>query len=512
MVPNSELLFGPPGTGKTYTLIEEVQNALQSGIAPDRIGYVSFTKKAISEALDRACEQFNLDPKDLPWFRTLHSWGYHGIGASTTDMMGASDWAIMRDACGMNFSGRSSANPDEGILLSSSAMASGDKYITLLDKARYRMIPYIQEYNESEARELSPGILQRIDKELSLYKAKNHKIDFVDQIELYIQSGIPPHLDLLIIDEAQDLTPLQWEMVKKIAPYAERVLIAGDDDQAIHRWAGVDLDHFLNASSNIRVLGQSYRMPSSVHRLSQKIVRRISKRQEKEFLPTSEEGRISYHTSLDGIDFRQGSWTVMARTNQMVQEFSTALKEHGHLLSVRGKSSIDQESAEALKTWRRLCAGEGVELGLVRKFYDHVRKQGDGAVVKRGSKSLLDSVSPDAYLTYERLVAEFNMLAEKHWDPYEVARFGDHDRRYIESLERRGEDITSTPRIKVSTFHRMKGGEDDNCVVYTGQPQKANEWKNKFPDDEHRAFYVGVTRTKKNLHIIQGRPGASYDI
>jgi superfamily I DNA/RNA helicase len=42
--------------------------------------------------------------------------------------------------------------------------------------------------------------------------------------------------------------------------------------------------------------------------------------------------------------------------------------------------------------------------------------------------------------------------------------------------------------------------------------EEANEWKNKFPDDEHRAFYVGVTRTKKNLHIIQGRPGASYDI
>lgn len=512
MIPNAELLFGPPGTGKTYTLIEEVEKALANGVAPDRIGYVSFTRKAINEAKERACVQFNLEEKQLPWFRTLHSWGYHGIGATHSDMMGADDWAVLRDATGLKFSGSSMVNPDDGILLPSTAFGRGDEYIKLIDRARYRMIPILKEYNDSESRELNASILKRVFKEYELYKSKMQKIDFVDQIEMYIQSGTPPNLDLLIVDEAQDLTPLQWEMVKHIAPYAQRVIIAGDDDQAIHRWTGVDVELFLNAADNVRVLNQSYRMPMAVHDLSQRIVKRISQRKDKEFRPTDEEGRVDYHMSHYELDLSQGSWTLMARTNNMVREWAAALKADNNMISVKGKSSVDQNCAHALKTWERIRDGEGVELGTVKQFYAHVRKQGDGAVVKRGAAGLLDAASPDSYLTYEQLVREYGMKAERDRDPYEIARFGDQDRRYIEALQRRGEDITSEPRIKVSTFHRMKGGEDDNCAVFTGQSPHGDLRKTKYPDDEHRAFYVGITRARKNLHVVVSPSSNRYDL
>jgi len=503
MIPNSELIFGPPGTGKTYTLIKEVEEALAKGIAPDRIGYVSFTKKAIHEAIERACSQFGLDQKQLPWFRTLHSWGFNGIGASSEDMMASEDWGVLGREVGMTFSGASRVNPDDGVLLPpEQEFQKGDSYIRMIDRARYRMIPVETEFNETEDWSKDFNILRRVQKEFALYKSKMNKIDFVDQIEVYIQSGNPPHLELLIIDEAQDLTPLQWEMVRMIAPNADRVIIAGDDDQAIHRWTGVDIRYFLECSSNVRVLSQSFRMPQKVHTLSQDVVKRIGLRREKIFHPTEEEGEIGWHYHPDELDLERGSWTLMARTNNLVRLWGDRLQEQGYLYSFKGHSSVNQKAAQAMEVWNRLQGGEGVEIGLVRELYKHVKKRGDDKVVKHGSAKLLDAAAPDACLTWDDLIEQYGMVAEKGRDAFEVARFGDEERLYIEALVRRGEDVTSKPRIKLSTFHSMKGGEDDNCAVYTSVPPICDLSNTKTPDDEHRCMYVGMTRSKQSLHII----------
>jgi superfamily I DNA/RNA helicase len=56
----------------------------------------------------------------------------------------------------------------------------------------------------------------------------------------------------------------------------------------------------------------------------------------------------------------------------------------------------------------------------------------------------------------------------------------------------------------------MKGGEDDNCVVWTASTKACVQ--SKFPDDEHRAFYVGVTRARHNLYILQSDNKYRYSL
>ena len=46
------IVVGPPGTGKTTFLLSQVERYLESGTNPSKIGYLAFTKKAATEALN----------------------------------------------------------------------------------------------------------------------------------------------------------------------------------------------------------------------------------------------------------------------------------------------------------------------------------------------------------------------------------------------------------------------------------------------------------------------------
>ena len=93
-------------------------------------------------------------------------------------------------------------------------------------------------------------------------------------LEKFLTKGsIQNKLDVIFVDEAQDLSKIQWDMIEKI----ERdngcdIWVAGDDDQAIFGWAGADVDIFIDWDATEMPLKQSERVPSKVQQKALSII------------------------------------------------------------------------------------------------------------------------------------------------------------------------------------------------------------------------------------------------
>lgn len=93
-------------------------------------------------------------------------------------------------------------------------------------------------------------------------------MDYDDQVFQPIYRDCPlPYYDWVIVDEAQDLSPLQIEFVRRLA-YSGRSILVGDEWQAIYGFRGADSDALRNAKQMLSAaslpLPICYRCPDDV--------------------------------------------------------------------------------------------------------------------------------------------------------------------------------------------------------------------------------------------------------
>jgi len=478
------IILGGPGTGKTTKLISIVEQEISpkgawAPVPPERIAYVSFTRQAAYGARKR----IDLTEKQTPWFRTLHSMAFRRLGMSRTEVMDNTHYEKVSSMLGMSFTGFIDLDaPAHG--------PEGNKCLGLIEYSRNTLQDLKKVWNNNNGT-IEWHKLKRFNDTLSQYKKDMQLIDYSDMLERFVNSEAVLDVDVAIIDEAQDLTPLQWKVCEVAFKKCVRVYIGGDDDQAIYKWSGADVDTFINLKGNVEVLTKSYRQPKEVFKQSGLILNRIKKRRTKDFEPSDRQGKVYWHNRVEGIDLSKGTWLLLGRNYYLLRHYEMLVREQGYLYSTKGKLSFDKTLIRAIQSYERLRKGQSVV----------------GSEMNLVLKKLKIQMKVDSGKNYNANMLGIDITKIWH-DAFKGVNL--KDREYLVACLRRGEDPRAEPRIRIDTIHASKGAEADNVIVMSDISKQSYVGSQIAPDDEHRVFYVALTRAINNLHLVQPQTSMFY--
>ena len=459
--------YGPPGTGKTHRLISRAKAYVRIGTPLHKIGYFAFTRKAAKEARER----MPIDDKKLEHFQTLHSFAYNTLGLQEENIMQPFHYEDLGKQLGIRVKYSDKYNEEESHFLT-----CNDPYFQLIGRAINRDVSIREEFdrNEHDRKQIKWSTLKHIHDNLMEYKKQAKLQDFNDIINNVLEKV--PQFDVIFIDEAQDLSPLQWKLYDKLKENSKDVYLAGDDDQAIFAWAGADVERFIKEPAKEKVLNKSKRISRSVQEESNKPVERISGiRKQKEYLPRDYEGECKYISNLGQVDLTKGKWLILTRTkNQLLELMKELRKKNLYYQSNRGRSYK-------------------VRLYKAAKLYTDWTK---GKILDEKEEKECKDFMGDEH---------FNR--KLNWYDVFVAA-PEKEIRYIRLMLENGENLDEDARIFMSTIHAIKGGEQDNVILSLHQGDKIQKSIKRSVDkrdEEHRVWYVGITRARNNLYKLKAK-------
>ena len=488
-----KLILGGPGCGKTTRLLQLVEEELENGVSPDEIAFVTFTRAAANGARDRAALKFDLDPEtDLPWFRTIHSLTYRALDMTREEVMSRDDWNEFSKLIGEPIAGTVSS------FEASTNAHHGDKLLRVVDFAATTQVSLRDAWNEV-GDETAWRDVEQFEAALREFKTAIAKLGFTDMLINYINEGEPVPVKVALVDEAQDLTAAQWSVVERAFGNVERLYIGGDDDQAIYRWAGADVDHFLHLSTggDREILALSHRLPRSVFEVGQRIVTQISNRYEKPYRPSDRDGVVDHHMNIEYVPLRaqEGSWLLLARNGYMLANLEEVLRARGLPYYRRTGPVASEQELDSIKVWEALKKGRISVLS---------------ASEARGLYKTLGRPRPALRELTEYSPEDLELDLTKPWTYAMAGGIPPWRIDYYTECLNRGESLRDEPRFRVETIHGVKGAQADNVLLLLDYSRRTANGFNLNPDHEHRVFYVGVTRAYHSLHIIRPQTYNSY--
>jgi DNA helicase-2/ATP-dependent DNA helicase PcrA len=525
-------VIGPPGTGKTTYLKRQVERAARE-FGPHEVMVCSLTRAAAAEVRGR----------DLPIpedrVGTLHSFAYRALGCPTIAEARLKDWndhkPLMRLSSSMGV--RSPEEERDAERDAADDDGPGDE--------RYEMMQLYRQARTPE--ELWRPTVREFAQAWRAWCDEAGHLDFTGLIETALEQvdDAPGRPLTLFVDEAQDMSRLEVDLVTKWSANCSTVVAVGDGAQALYTWRGAEPDAFLGVGDDDkrRVLAQSHRVPIAAHRLATRFARKLLAGVE--YRPTGREGSVregglpirygegvaemaERHlgdpemADLAAEDPARGGLMIQASCSYMLRPAIKALRERGipfhnpmrvaradwnPLGERKGTSTVDRllafltddQTSRTAALWLPMLRASGVlAKGAKERIKDGLPEDGEAILDLFVSRDVAGrAFSGDPEWLIEHVTGEFKQRLEY---PFRV-------------LRKRGDGaLRERPRVQVGTIHSFKGGQAGSVILSPDlSPAAFSEWVDGKPS-VRRTFYVAMTRTMDRLTILPPSSRRSVDL
>ncbi len=283
------LILAGAGTGKTNTLAHRAAHLVVNGVDPARILMLTFTRRAAQEMIrrtqhivaevmaDRGKAGDRSVVNRLLWSGTFHSVGnrilrlyakHLGLDTAFT-VLDRSDSADIMDVVrhDLGYSHKEKRFPRKDVCLAIYSYRVNTKLS--LKQTLEEQFPWCQEWEAD---------LSKLYREYVARKQKNRVLDF-DDLLLYwhvmmqtpaLAQSLAKNFDHVLVDEYQDTSTLQGEIIHALKPDGKGVTVVGDDAQAIYSFRAAAVENILGFAERFKpkadmvVLSQNYRSTQQV--------------------------------------------------------------------------------------------------------------------------------------------------------------------------------------------------------------------------------------------------------
>lgn len=539
-------IIAPPGSGKTATLTQRTKFLLESGVSYRNILLLSFTNKAVDELKERVIRSTWLCGNDIPVF-TFHSFCTYVLNRyrqQVKSITGVSNPKIVTtskrletimeflSSCDGKIEGYSYANPlgDFGILRRMDRLVKN-----LLEEGT--PIGFKEEF-------LAAG--KNCTEYVKAWMKREGFLTYRDLLivvkDLFLMyPEIPKELgetfQYIMVDEAQDMDGVQYEMVRSIGKYSLNVCICGDDDQSLYSFRNADVRNMMRFKDDFNcvdvVLDTNYRSASEIVNIANQFIQSNTVRLPKVVKAFStQKGNIEFKQvqKLDDIalfvhsavqeGYSPADIAIIARRRKTLEEVSYVLTNKGIPFRMNVNLLWEDSSYQRLASFLKVYSGKYSDIDIYA-IKDVLRLNSSNEELEPSEriKEAGELFLKEYILRKEDLVSQIEVLCSmlnvkkavaSTITPL-IAEYEVNDLLDLWSLlsllEKYGEEVSledgcTYNAVQMLTAHASKGKEFPIVII-----PDANEFKSEGSpeevEEERRVLFVAMTRAKYRLYMGQ---------